>query len=56
MYNDALKSEIDKRFKSVYIRKMFIISKCSEAFLDSILYPSLEKITNVRIAVSIFTK
>ena len=33
MFNGALKSEIDKRFNSVCIRKMFIIFKCSDSHL-----------------------
>ena len=35
MFNSALKSEIDKRFKSVCIRKLIIISKCSDSHLGS---------------------
>ena len=33
MFNGALKSEIDIRFDSVCIRKMFIIFKCSDIHL-----------------------
>ena len=33
VYNDTLKSEIDKSFKRVCIRKMFIIFKCSDSHL-----------------------
>ena len=33
MFKGALKSEIDKRFNSVCIRKMFIIFICSDSHL-----------------------
>ena len=33
MFNVALKSEIDRRFKSVCIGKMLIIFKCSDSHL-----------------------
>ena len=33
MFNDALKSEIGRGFKSVCFRKMLIIFKCSDSHL-----------------------
>ena len=43
MFDGALKSEIDKMFNSVCIRKMFVILSDLTAILDSILYSRMEK-------------
>ena len=33
MFNGALKPEIDRKFKSVCVRKMLLIVKCSDSHL-----------------------
>ena len=37
MFNNAIKSKIDKRFKSVCIRKLLIIFKCSDSNLGFLI-------------------